>query len=133
MEKEKERQTADPLAQKFDPAHLERIRSFRLMDDDFMNTVFTADKRAAEVVLQVIMGNENLVVDSVRVQEEIKGLRKRSIQMDVHIKDKARRVEPVPHSGGPVQRFLPCCPRLAPARLRPPHQKSLEHCSPECA
>ncbi len=47
--------------------------------------------------------------------------------------DKATGIEPAPHSDGPVRCFLPRCPRLAPARLRPPQQKSLEYCSPECA
>ena len=32
-----------------------------------------------------------------------------------------------------IRCFLPCCPGLASARRRPPRQKSLEHCSPECA
>lgn len=75
------------LAKKFDPEYLESIQRLRLMDDDFMSMVFSADKQAAEVVLRVIMGNDALVVDSVQVQEEIKGVRKRSIRMDAHIRD----------------------------------------------
>lgn len=47
---------------------LERLRGFRLLDDDFMNKVFE-DKACAEFLLQIILQRNDL-----RVQDALYGL-----------------------------------------------------------
>lgn len=61
---------------------LQRIRNFRLLDDDFMSKVFE-DKACAEFLLKIILQRTDLKVQYVHVQEEIKNLQGRSIRLDI--------------------------------------------------
>ena len=50
---------------------LQRLRGFRLLDDDFMSKVFE-DVACTEFLLQIILNRSDLKVQSVRPQYEIK-------------------------------------------------------------
>ena len=70
---------------------LQRIRGFRLLDDDFMNKVFE-DKACAEFLLRIILNRNDLTVQQVRSQYDIKNLQGRSVRLDILAVDKAGRV-----------------------------------------
>ena len=61
---------------------LQRLRGFRLLDDDFMSKVFE-DKACAEFLLQIILQRHDLKVQSVQGQYDIKNLQGRSIRLDI--------------------------------------------------
>ena len=87
---------ADPKEQRqdFDRRHqedLERIRNFRLMDDDFMSKVFE-DKTCAEFLLKVILNRDDLTVREVHGQHDIKNLQGRSVRLDILAVDEQGRV-----------------------------------------
>ena len=65
---------------------LQRIRNFRLLDDDFMSKVFE-DKTCAEILLRIILQRKDLKVKYVYVQQEIKNLQGRSIRLDILAED----------------------------------------------
>lgn len=74
---------------------LQRIRNFRLLDDDFMGKVFE-DKACAEFLLQIILNRNDLSVRSVHGQHDIKNLQGRSIRLDilaVDINDRVYNIE----------------------------------------
>ena len=50
---------------------LQRIRGFRLMDDDFMAKCFEDDIPCTELVLSIVLERSDLKVESVRTQYEI--------------------------------------------------------------
>ncbi len=86
---------ADVIEQKrdFDRKHqedLERIRNFRLMDDDFMSKVFE-DKTCAEFLLQIILNRNDLTVREVHGQHDIKNLQGRSVRLDILAVDEQNR------------------------------------------
>ena len=70
---------------------LQRIRDFRLMDDDFMSKVFE-DKECAAFLLQIILNRDDLTVLEVHGQYDIKNLQGRSVRLDILAVDKADRV-----------------------------------------
>ena len=59
-----------------------KIQKFCLMDDTFMNKVFE-DKKCTELVLRIILDRDDLVVDHVNCQLDIKNLQGRSIRTDI--------------------------------------------------
>ena len=61
---------------------LQRLRGFRLLDDDFMSKVFE-DKTCAEFLLQIILQRHDLKVQSVQGQYDIKNLQGRSVRLDI--------------------------------------------------
>ena len=61
---------------------LQRLRGFRLLDDDFMSKVFE-DKACAEFLLQIILQRHDLKVQSAHGQYDIKNLQGRSIRLDI--------------------------------------------------
>ena len=61
---------------------LERLRGFRLLDDDFMNKVFE-DKACAEFLLQIILRRNDLRVQHAHGQHDIKNLQGRSVRLDI--------------------------------------------------
>lgn len=65
---------------------LQRLRGFRLLDDDFMTKVFE-DKGCTELLLQIILERDDLKVLSVHTQREIKNLQGHSVRLDVHAED----------------------------------------------
>lgn len=67
---------------------LQRLRGFRLLDDDFMNKVFE-DKACAEFLLQIILQRTDLRVQRVHGQHDIKNLQGRSVRLDILAVDEA--------------------------------------------
>ena len=59
-----------------------KIQKFCLMNDTFMNKVFE-DKKCTELVLRIILDRDDLVVDYVNCQLDIKNLQGRSIRTDI--------------------------------------------------
>lgn len=74
-----------------DPKVLERIRSLRLMDDEFMTKVFE-DKDCAQLLLRIILERNDLTVLQVVVQRGIKNLQGRSIRLDIYAEDTEGRM-----------------------------------------
>ena len=64
-----------------------KIQKFCLMDDTFMSKVFE-DKRCTELVLRIILNRDDLIVDYVNCQQDIKNLQGRSIRMDILAHDR---------------------------------------------
>lgn len=85
---------ADAKERDLDRKHqedLERIRNFRLMDDDFMSKVFE-DTACAEFLLKVILNRDDLTVQEVHGQHDIKNLQGRSVRLDILAVDEKNRV-----------------------------------------
>ena len=70
---------------------LERIRAFRLIDDDFMQVCFQENIPCTELVLRIIMGKPDLKVLSVRTQKLLKSLGGHSICLDIAATDSEGR------------------------------------------
>ena len=70
---------------------LQRLRGFRLLDDDFMSKVFE-DKDCVEFLLQIILKRDDLKVTSVSSQYVIKNLRGRSVRLDILAVDRQNQV-----------------------------------------
>ena len=70
---------------------LQRLRGFRLLDDDFMNKVFE-DKACSEFLLQIILQRTDLRVQRVHGQHDIKNLQGRSVRLDILAVDESGRV-----------------------------------------
>ena len=69
---------------------LQRIREFRLIDDDFMAAVFE-DHDCAEFLLRIILKRDDLVVREVHGQYSIKNLQGRSVRLDILAADRNNR------------------------------------------
>lgn len=68
-------------------AELERkIKSMRLMDDNFM-TVVLSDKACAELVIRIILDRDDIFVKSTRTQYQISSLKNHSVRLDVYAED----------------------------------------------
>lgn len=65
----------------------EKIKSFRLLDDDFMKVVFAHDKTPAQTTIRIIMGKPDLVVERFAVEDVKHNLRGHSVRLDVHAVD----------------------------------------------
>lgn len=63
---------------------LQRLRGFRLMDDDFLSAFFRDNIEDTEFVLRIILDKPGLKVQSVHAQHELKNLNGRSARLDVH-------------------------------------------------
>ena len=61
---------------------LQRIRNFRLMDDDFMSKVFE-DKPCAEFLLRIILNRDDLKVKEVHGQHDLNNIQGRSVRLDI--------------------------------------------------
>ena len=61
---------------------LQRLRGFRLLDDDFMSKVFE-DTECAEFLLQIILNRDDLKVKKSNSQYNIKNLQGRSVRLDI--------------------------------------------------
>ena len=70
---------------------LERLRGFRLLDDDFMNKVFE-NKACAEFLLQIILQRNDLRVQYAHGQHYIKNLQWRSVRLDILAVDEENHV-----------------------------------------
>lgn len=70
---------------------LERLRNFRLLDDDFMSKVFE-DTACAQFLLQIILQCKDLKVRHVHVQHEVNNLQGRSITLDIFAVDSLENI-----------------------------------------
>lgn len=61
---------------------LQRLRGFRLLDDDFMTKVFE-DISCAELLLRIILNDEGIRVLEAHSQRGIKNLQGRSVKLDI--------------------------------------------------
>lgn len=71
---------------------LEKIKNFRLMDDDFMTKFFENDLESTSIVLQIIMENPKLKVLEAVSQSGIKNLQGRSVRLDVKATDETGKI-----------------------------------------
>ena len=82
---------ADMLEQKRKKL-LDKIKNFRLFDDDYMTKFFEDDLEATSLLLQVIMENPTICATKSISQKNIKSLQGRSVRLDVQAEDEARRI-----------------------------------------
>ncbi len=62
---------------------LQRLRSFRLLDDDFLTKCFEGDTASIELVLQIVLEKPDLKVLDVRTQVFVENLLNRSVRLDI--------------------------------------------------
>ncbi len=65
----------------------QRLRGFRLLDDDFMKMVFDNNIEATELLLNVFFDRYDMKVLSVVSQREIKNPNGRSVRLDIYAED----------------------------------------------
>ncbi len=65
----------------------QRLRGFRLLDDDFMKMVFDNNKEATALLLNVFFDRDDMEVISVVSQREIKNPNGRSVRLDIYAVD----------------------------------------------
>ena len=70
---------------------LERLKSLRYIDDDFMTVCLADNYEGIELVLRIILGREDITIKTVRTQELLKNLQGRSAILDVHAIDSNRK------------------------------------------
>ncbi len=70
---------------------LQRIRGFRLIDDDFMNACFDNNIEGTELVLRIILNRNDISVKSVKTQKLMKNLLGRDIWLDIDAVDSENR------------------------------------------
>ncbi len=70
---------------------LERLKALRYMDDDFMTICLADNFEGVELILRIVLGREDIKIKSVRTQEMMKNLQGRSVVLDVHAVDSAKK------------------------------------------
>ncbi|MCM1188928.1 MAG: hypothetical protein NC541_06490 [bacterium] len=70
---------------------LERLRSFRYMDDDFMTACLADNFEGIELILRIVLRKKGIKIKSVRTQEVLKNLQGRSATLDVHAVDSDKK------------------------------------------
>ena len=70
---------------------LQRLRGFRLLDDDFMTKVFE-DENCAGFLLKIILNRDDLTVKRSNSQYIVKNLQGRSVRLDILAVDRENRV-----------------------------------------
>ena len=70
---------------------LQRIRGFRLIDDDFMNACLDDNIEGTELILRIVMGKPDITVKRVRAQHVMKNLQGRDIWLDIDATDDVGR------------------------------------------
>jgi len=74
------------LTEQIDQKHqedLQRLRGFRLLDDDFLTKCFEGDTASIELVLQIVLERPDLKVLDVRTQVFVENLLNRSVRFDI--------------------------------------------------
>ena len=71
---------------------LQRLRGFRLFDDDFMTRCFDGDTESIQLILSIILGRNDIEIISVKTQYNIKNLVRRSVRLDVYARDNSGKV-----------------------------------------
>jgi len=75
---------------------LQRIRGFRLLDDDFMTKCFEENIEATELVLRIVLNKPDIKVVKVQTQYSMKNIKGRSLRLDIYAtdsKDKKYNIE----------------------------------------
>lgn len=70
---------------------LERIKNFRLLDDDFFTKCFEGDTECIELVLKIVLNKSELKVVDVRTQVFVENIKNRSVRLDVLATDSEGR------------------------------------------
>ena len=70
---------------------LQRIRGFRLIDDDFMNVCFDDNIEATELLVRIILNRNDITVKRVKTQKVMKNLLGRDIWLDIDAVDGENR------------------------------------------
>lgn len=73
---------SDKIEQKHEE-DLQRLRGFRLLDDDFMTKCFDGAVDCIELVLRIVLNKQDLKVADVRTQVFVENLLNRSVRLDV--------------------------------------------------
>lgn len=68
---------------------LERLKNFRLMDDDFMSKVFDKNIEATQLLLDIILERSDVKVVSVTAQREFKAVVGHSVRFDIFAEDES--------------------------------------------
>ena len=66
---------------------LQRIRGFRLIDDDFMNACFDGYIEGTELLLRIILNKQDIHVKKVTTQKVMKNLLGRDVWLDIDAND----------------------------------------------
>ena len=66
---------------------LQRIRVFRLLDDDFMTKCFEENIEATELVLRIVLNKPDIKVVKVQTQYSMKNIKGRSLRLDIYATD----------------------------------------------
>ena len=66
---------------------LQRIRGFRLLDDDFMTKCFEENIEATELVLRIVLNKPDIKVVKVQTQYSMKNIKGRSLRLDIYATD----------------------------------------------
>ena len=80
------------IVEKIDQKHredLERLRGFRLLDDDFMTACLERNPACTELVLRILLNQPDLKVSDVCTQVFVENLLNRSVRLDVLATDDA--------------------------------------------
>ena len=70
---------------------LQRLRGFRLLDDDFLTKCFEGDTACIQLVLRIVLEIPALVVEDVHTQVFVENLMNRSVRLDVLATDSCGR------------------------------------------
>ena len=62
---------------------LQRLRGFRLLDDDFLTKCFEGDPQSIQLVLRIVLEMPDLEVVDVHTQVFVENLLNRSVRLDV--------------------------------------------------
>ncbi len=62
---------------------LERLRNFRLMDDDFLTKCFEENLEGTQLMLRILLEKPDLVVLDVRTQVFVENMLNRSVRLDI--------------------------------------------------
>lgn len=82
------------MTEQIDQQHqedLQRLRGFRLLDDDFLTKCFDGDPQYIQLVLRIVLEMPDLEVVDVRTQVFVENLLNRSVRLDVLATDSAGR------------------------------------------
>ena len=66
---------------------LEKLKAFRLMDDDFMTKCFEDNIECVELLLRIILNKPDLQVIEAKTQVFVLNLKNRSVKLDVLASD----------------------------------------------
>jgi len=82
------------VTERIDQQHqedLQRLRGFRLLDDDFLTKCFDGDPQYIQLVLRIVLEMPDLEVVDVHTQVFVENLLNRSVRLDVLATDSAGR------------------------------------------